>query len=96
MQRVASGGGGEAGSGTPSTFLRALRADPAHASELAVLYALPQFAAHVAAWRDATVAGHPNTTPEQLTKHQIRRAVALARRTVPYPVARSTSECRRR
>lgn len=63
----------------PPTFLRAVRSDPAHASELAVLYTTAQFAAHVAAWRAATIARHPGQTPEQLSRRLLRRAVAVAR-----------------
>ena len=62
----------------PSTFLRAVRRDPGHASELAVLYTLPQFVAHVAAWRDV-MAAEAGVTPEQRARRMVRRAVSVAR-----------------
>lgn len=62
----------------PSTFLGAVRRDPGHASELAVLYTLPQFVAHVGAWRDGVVA-QAGATPEQRARRMVRRAVSVAR-----------------
>jgi hypothetical protein len=60
------------------SFLRAVRDDPGHASELAVLYTLPQFAPHVARWR-AGALRHPGVSAEQRAKRMVLRALQVAR-----------------
>jgi hypothetical protein len=63
---------------TPATFLWAVRRDPAHASELAVLYTMPQFATHVARWR-ADALRDPGVSAEQRARRVVRRAARVAR-----------------
>jgi hypothetical protein len=65
---------------SPTPFLRALRRTPRHASELAVLYTLPYFATHVAAWSDDTRARHPQESARTLADRLVRHAVIVARR----------------
>jgi hypothetical protein len=69
-----------AGEGDDPNFLRALRRDPSHAAELAVLYALPQLAPHVACAHERARTRHPSDSVEQLARRLERRAVAHSRR----------------
>jgi hypothetical protein len=63
---------------TPASFLWAVRKDPAHTSELAVLYTMTEFATHVARWR-AGALRDPGVSAEQRAKRVVRRAARVAR-----------------
>jgi hypothetical protein len=61
------------------TEWRALRRDPGHAAELAVLYALPQLSPHVVRWRSKQTSGRGDR-PDQTARRVLRRSVHVARR----------------
>lgn len=62
----------------PTTW-KALRRDPGHAPELAVLYALPQLSPHVDRWRSKHTSGRIDQ-PDQTARRVLRRSVHVARR----------------
>lgn len=64
---------------SPSLW-RAIRADPAHAADVSVLYALPQLAPHVARWWQARQQRHPSKDPDALARRVVWRAAGVARR----------------
>jgi hypothetical protein len=61
------------------TTWQALRRDPGHAAELAVLHALPQLSPHVERWR-SKVASNSTDQPDQVARRVLRRSVHVARR----------------
>jgi len=63
----------------PRTFVRALRRDPAHAVELAVLYALPHLVPQVERWRRRRVESDQHSVEER-GRRLVRRTVSLSRR----------------
>jgi hypothetical protein len=63
---------------TPESFLWAVRNDPAHASELAVLYTMTEFATHVARWRAGALRDR-GVSAEQRSKRVVRHAARVAR-----------------
>ena len=62
------------------TLLRAIRRDPGHASELAVLYALPELSPHVKSWWPTWSQLHPDESPEQLSRRVLRESIHVAYR----------------
>jgi hypothetical protein len=70
---------GEATSPGPGLW-PALRRDPKHAPEIAVLYALPQLAPHVQKWWLEKSTKHPSAPPARMAKRVVRRSTGVARR----------------
>jgi hypothetical protein len=64
----------------PPGLWRALRHDPKHAPEIAVLYALPQLAPHVEEWWSRKSTMHPSDPPARMVKRIVRRSAGVARR----------------
>jgi hypothetical protein len=62
------------------TLWTALRRDPGHVSELAVLYALPELSPHVKSWWPTWSQLHPDESPEQLSRRVLRESVHVAYR----------------
>jgi hypothetical protein len=59
---------------------QALRHDPKHAPETAVLHALPQLAPHVEKWWSRTLRRRSSDPPERLARRVLRRSTGVARR----------------
>jgi hypothetical protein len=62
------------------TLLTALRRDPGHASELAVLYALPELSPQVTRWWSIWSQGHPDDPPDELARRVLRESIHVASR----------------
>ncbi len=58
----------------------ALRHDPLHAAEIAVLYTLPQLTPHVKMWWSKTSHTRPSDTSDRIAKRVLRRSASVARR----------------
>jgi hypothetical protein len=67
-------------SGRPATLWEALRCDPGHVPDLAVLHSVPLIAQHIAAWHRVMRARHPNDSPDQLATRVLRRSAGIGRR----------------
>ena len=64
---------------TPGLW-ESLREDPTHASEIGVLYALPQLAPHVARWWSKRSLSAPLDDPRRSARRVLRRSTNVARR----------------
>jgi hypothetical protein len=64
----------------PTGYWRALRQDPLHAAEVAILYSLPQLTPLVKMWWAKTTRTRPSESPDQVAKRVLRRSTSVARR----------------
>ncbi len=64
----------------PTGLWRALRHDPLHAAEIAVLYTLPQLTPHVKMWWSKTSHTRLSDSPDRIAKRVLRRSTSVARR----------------
>jgi hypothetical protein len=64
----------------PTGLWQAMRHDPLHAPEIAVLYALPQLTPHVKMWWSKTRQARPSESSDRVAKRVLRRSAGVARR----------------
>ena len=64
----------------PRRMWTALRRDPGHAPELALLYTLPQLTPGVTRWRSRRAAGPAVDQPAQMARRVLRHSTHIARR----------------
>ena len=64
----------------PTGLWQAMRHDPLHAAEIAVLYALPQLTPHVKMWWSKTSHKRSSDSPDRIAKRVLRHSTSVARR----------------
>jgi hypothetical protein len=64
----------------PTGLWQAMRHDPLHAAEIAVLYTLPQLTPHVKMWWSKTSQARPSESSGRVAKRVLRRSAGVARR----------------
>ena len=64
----------------PTGLWQAMRQDPLHAAEVAVLYTLPQLTPHVKMWWSKTKHTRPSDSADRIAKRVLRRSTSVARR----------------
>ena len=64
----------------PIGLRQAMRHDPLHAAEIAVLYALPQLTPHVKMWWSKTSHTRSSDSPDRIANRVLRHSTSVARR----------------